>query len=339
MTDMADLGERAQRLIADLTEDPRRTDLARMLHFLPLDDAEIGNLLPSLREVSIDHSPSRLLCSIRSDWEWIQGDQQLSRYLARTALDENEHSKGVLPHVLIIGAPKSGTTSLLAYLRVFPELWRHPRKELHYFDGRWQWGSEWYQMQFPSAERLDGRLVIEATPDYLQSPLAPERAAKLIPDAKLIVLLREPLRRAVSAYEHRKRMIGASFDASQTIAQELKDLEKLSIEDLAHLGWRDPNCIAGSLYPYQIARWLRCYEEHQILMLRFEDLVLDPSAACQRVAQFLGLSQKEIPPEVRETLGQAWNVAPEPYPPLSSHLAGTCRRSLLRDALLLWQNI
>jgi hypothetical protein len=339
MPDADGVVERARGLLQQLQADPGRSDLVRSLHFLPLDDGTIGELLPQLRQLPLDTTPSPLLPWVRSDWEWAKGDRELARRLARGALGEGPASDGVLPQVLLIGAPKSGTTSLLAYLEVFPELWRHPRKELHFFDGRWPWGEAWYRLQFPSTERLQGRLAIEATPDYLQDPQAPQRAAALMPEARLIVLLREPLRRALSWFQHRQRLSGPQGRAEDLISAELHDLLELNAEQRAALGWRFPNCLAGSLYVEQLQRWRLCYEEHQILMLRFEDLVLNPSAACQRVARFLGLPPRKFTPEVLQTLGQAWNVAPEPYPPLSSPLAGLCRRTLLREALELWQQL
>ncbi len=329
---------RARGLLQGLQADPGRADLARALHFQSLDDATIGALLPLLRQLPLDDGTPPLLRWVRSDWEWVSGDRDLARRLARGALAD-PHDEGALPRVLLIGAPKSGTTSLLAYLEVFPELWRHPRKELHFFDGRWSWGEAWYRMQFPSPARLQGRLAIEATPDYLQDPQAPERAAALMPEARLIVLLREPLRRALSWFQHRQRLLGGSDEAETLIDAELQSLAALTPEQRAVLGWRAPNCLAGSLYVDQIRRWHRCYQEHQILVLRFEDLVIDPAAACQRVGRFLGLPQREWPPEAAQILGQAWNVAPEPYPRLSSRLAGQCRRTLLRDALALWQQL
>lgn len=339
MPDADGVARRGRELLQALQADPGRSDLVRALHFLPLDDLTIGDWLPTLRQLPLEGAPSSLLPWVRSDWEWAAGDRDLARDLARRALDEPHDSEGVLPQVLLIGAPKSGTTSLLAYLDVFPELWRHPRKELHFLDGRWRWGDDWYRLQFPSAGRLQGRLAIEATPDYLQDPHAPERAAALMPDARLIVVLREPLRRALSAFQHRQRLLGPQGEAEDVIRAELHDLLALTAEQRAVMGWRAPNCLAGSLYVDQLRRWLRCYEEHRLLVLRFEDLVMDPCAACQQVARFLGLPPREFPPEVRQTLGQAWNVAPEAYQPLSSQLAGLCRRTLLREALALWQRL
>jgi hypothetical protein len=331
--------DQARDLLLRLRVEPQRHDLARALHFLHLGHDDIAALLPLLRRLPADGCAHSWLTGVRSDWEWVAGDRALASCLARRSLGETDDSLGALPQVLLIGAPKSGTTSLLAYLAALPGLWRHPRKELHFLDGRWSWGEAWYRLQFPSAERLAGRLAIEATPDYLQDPRAPERAAALMPHARLIVLLREPLRRALSWFQHRQRQLRRCDDAETVITAELEQLLRLTAAERADLGWRDPNCLAGSLYGDQLRRWHRCYEEHQILVLRFEDMVLDPIASCHRVRSFLGLPDQQIPAGVRENLVQAWNVAPSPYPRLSSHLAGHCRRTLLREAVEVWQRL
>jgi hypothetical protein len=331
--------DRARALVESLRQDPQRQDLARALHFHFLREADVMALLPTLRQLPSEAFQAGWLAWVRVDWEWIAGDRDLARVLARSVLGEPADSQGVLPEVLLIGAPKSGTTSLLAYLDALPGLWCHPRKELHFFDGRWAWGEAWYRLQFPTIEGLAGQLAIEATPDYLQDPLAPERAAALMPHARLIVVLREPLRRALSWFQHRQRLLGTSEKAEAVIAAELEKLLELSADQRADLGWREPNCLAGSLYADHLRRWFRCYDRHQILVLRFEDLVLDPLAACQRVSRFLGLPLTEITGTARQTLGQAWNVAPSQYAPLPSGLAGVCRRTVLREALHLWQRL
>lgn len=335
----SDRQARARALLAGLQQEPQRQDLARALHFHFVREADVTALLPSLRQLPPEAFHGGWLPWVRVDWEWMAGDRDLARVLARSVLGEPAQSMGVLPDVLLIGAPKSGTTSLLAYLDALPGLWCHPRKELHFFDGRWTWGEEWYRLQFPSVDGLAGQLAIEATPDYLQDPHAPARAAALMPHARLIVLLREPLRRALSWFQHRQRQLGTSEQAEAVIAEELAQLLDLSVDQRADLGWREPNCLAGSLYLDQLIRWHRCYDRHQILVLRFEDLVLDPQAACQRVARFLGLPHTKITGTALETLGQAWNVAPSPYRPLASGLAGLCRRTVLREALDLWQKL
>ncbi|WP_287276577.1 MULTISPECIES: sulfotransferase domain-containing protein [unclassified Okeania] len=116
-----------------------------------------------------------------------------------------------LPSFIIIGAQKRGTTSLYNYMIEHPQILPASKKELHFFN----WvskpgnrkkpeGVDWYLSQFPTIP--DGKNLItgEATPDYLVDPHTPQRMFNLVPDVKLIVLLRNPIDRAVSHYHHNR---------------------------------------------------------------------------------------------------------------------------------------
>ena len=92
-----------------------------------------------------------------------------------------------LPDFLIIGAQKAGTTALYAYLRRHPQITGPSWKEVSFFDRHYARGEAWYRGNFPNALRARG-LVGEASPSYLFHPLAPERVAALVPEAKLIAL-------------------------------------------------------------------------------------------------------------------------------------------------------
>src|SRR6187551_3563074 len=105
-----------------------------------------------------------------------------------------------LPDFLVIGAQKAGTTALYAYLRWHPGIAGPSWKEVCFFDRHWWRGEAWYRGQFPL--RAGERLVGEASPSYLFHPLAPERARSLVPGAKLVALLRDPVDRAYSQYQH-----------------------------------------------------------------------------------------------------------------------------------------
>lgn len=110
---------------------------------------------------------------------------------------------------LIVGAMKAGTTSLHHCLKQHPDLTAARRKEVHYFDDRKgskcggnyiYRGGEWYDRQFP-----EGPNKFESSPMYLFHPLAPERIAKYNPNMKIIILLRDPVWRAISHYYHSVR--------------------------------------------------------------------------------------------------------------------------------------
>src|SRR5207248_4207503 len=104
------------------------------------------------------------------------------------------------PDFLVVGAQRSGTTSLFRYLAAHPAVGAPVRKEIQYFTLHYQRGDGWYRTHFPMTGRQ--RVTFEATPYYLFHPAAPQRAASSVPHAKVIVLLRDPVSRTFSHWQH-----------------------------------------------------------------------------------------------------------------------------------------
>src|SRR5688572_4751100 len=104
-----------------------------------------------------------------------------------------------LPSFLIIGVQRGGTTSLYDYLVQHPRIAPAKRKEVHYFDIRYPNGPAWYRKQFSWWLNVRRNVMTgEASPYYIFHPAVPDRVRETVPDAKLIVLLREPVARALS---------------------------------------------------------------------------------------------------------------------------------------------
>ena len=123
-----------------------------------------------------------------------------------------------LPTFVVIGAMRSGSTSLYKHLQAHPDVFM-PRKEIHFFDDRWDRGLAWYRSRF---EGYDGQPAVgEATPTYLADPVALDRMAEMIPDARLLAVLRDPVDRAYSHYwmEHARGRDPRTFE--QAVADEL----------------------------------------------------------------------------------------------------------------------
>jgi hypothetical protein len=198
----------------------------------------------------------------------------------------------VLPHFLVIGAQKSGTTSLYRYLGRHPEMVRARHKELHYFDREFERGPRWYAGQLASpwrvlARRLVGRRTIcgEATPAYLVDPAVPARVRALLPDVRLVALLRDPSRRAISHYHHRVRNEGESGGAAVVLTAELARVEREGDAHLSPFGY-----LARGHYAVQLERWLAHYPREQFLVLPAEPFYADPGPTVRRVADFVGLA-------------------------------------------------
>jgi Sulfotransferase domain len=199
------------------------------------------------------------------------------------------------PAALIIGAQRSGTTSLFNYLIQHPNVLAPLGKEIHYFDLHYARGIRWYRGCFPYARRLrNGNLSIDASPYYLPHPLAPARAARLLPDVKLIALLRNPVDRALSHYQHevRRRRETLSFpDAVAIEAERLEGEEERLRNDPAYYSYNHHrfSYVRRGLYLDQLRRWLEHFPRSQLLVLESEWLFRDPAEATAAVHRFLGL--------------------------------------------------
>ncbi|MDJ0953309.1 MAG: sulfotransferase domain-containing protein, partial [Acidimicrobiia bacterium] len=152
----------------------------------------------------------------------------------------------ILPTFVILGGQRCGTSSLYKYLGQHPEIAPSLRKEIEYFTIDYGNGELWYRAHFPLAlrrliSRLFGRSLVtfEATPDYLFDPRAPERLQRLLPEARLIVLLREPVSRAFSHYHHMARLGLDDLSFPDAIAAEESrlsgQLEEMKEDPLARV--------------------------------------------------------------------------------------------------------
>jgi hypothetical protein len=211
----------------------------------------------------------------------------------------------MLPNFIIIGAQRSGTTSLFRYLSQHPSIVPSLFKETHYFDNAYhhtKLGINWYKAQFPTlvyrnhllkTKNID-MITGESTPYYLFHPMAADRIAKSLPQVKLIALLRNPINRAFSHYNHsrRKQREGRSFvDAIDNEVGRLDgEVDKLIKSDKyysyqhQHLSY-----LSRGLYYYQLLRWQRFIDREQVLILKSEDLFNNPQATLDVVLHFLNI--------------------------------------------------
>jgi hypothetical protein len=207
-----------------------------------------------------------------------------------------------LPDALVIGAQRSGTSSIYKYLGAHPQVVPSIRKEIEYFSTSFDEGEAWYRAHFPlearrvMQHRLTDRPVrtFEATPDYLLDPRAAQRAAERLPSARIIALLRNPVDRAFSHYLHSRRLGFEPLGFAQAIAEEPKRLageyERL-LEDPTYKArsLRRYSYVERGRYAEQLTRWLSVYPSGAVLVVRFEDLVSRPEAVLTRIETFLAI--------------------------------------------------
>ena len=210
-------------------------------------------------------------------------------------------SGGRLPDWLIVGAMKAGTTSLHHALHQSRHAVSPATKEVHFFDFNWARGDHWYRSHFL---RVPGTRTGEASPSYLFHPRAAERAASLVPDIKLIVLLRDPVDRAYSHWAHQVRAGRERLEFVEAIDAEPERL-RASDPDDPESTHRHFSYVARGMYADQLERWYDVFARDQVLVLRAEDVFDDFPRAVARVCTWLDLATPATRRLVRRNTGMA----------------------------------
>ncbi len=233
-----------------------------------------------------------------------------------------EQQLGTLPDFLIIGAQKSGTSSLYAYLTQHPRVRPARKKEVHYFDANYRFRSlDWYRSFFPELPPDSGRAAIggpllagEATPYYMFHPCVPRRVAEVLPAVKLLAILRNPADRAYSHYHMavRARREQLSFeDAIDAEAGRLEGEVERFLADDTHRSKVHVfhSYLARGVYVDQLVRWAAFFPPEQMLLLNAADLRAAPAATVRKALDFL-----ELPP-AGFNFAESHNT--RQYPPLN----------------------
>ena len=205
-----------------------------------------------------------------------------------------------LPNYLIIGTQKGGTTSLHGYLSQHPQVSASTIKEVHYFDKNYQRGENWYRTHFPHA-RLDLRPICgESSPFYMFCPNTPARAASLLPDVKIIALLRNPVDRAYSHYQLTRRRNREPLSFEEAIAAEPQRIagerERLIADPTSDSqSYRNYSYLSRGAYLSQLRHWWKFFSRKQILILQSENFFRDTPRVFDRVLSFLSLDRWHPP--------------------------------------------
>ena len=219
-------------------------------------------------------------------------------------MDEGFSKVMRLPDFLGIGTQKGGTTYLHGLLQQHPQVYLAHPKELHYFSLHHHRGLEWYGHHFDSATA--DLCCGEITPYYLFHPLAAERIAATLPKVKLIVLLRDPVERALSQYFHSKRLGLEPLDFEEALEAEpkrLADAEAALKRGEAHKSHQQHSYLSRSRYEQQLFRFENLFSSEQLMFLRSEDLFDQPQRIWEQVLVFLELDLHPLPRSVSRYAG------------------------------------
>jgi len=220
------------------------------------------------------------------------------------------------PEFIVPGTQKGGTTSLHQLLSRHPQVYLPRCKEVHYFSLHAHQPPSWYAEHYTEAS-ADQRCG-DITPYYLFHPWAAERMASLLPDVKLVVLLRDPVARSLSQYFHAKRLGFEALDLPEALEAEAGRLAGADAL-LAEPGRRVLNhqrhsYLARSRYNEQLCRYERCFGQEQILLMRSEDLFCEPQRIWNQLLQWLELEPMALPgalPQANAGAGEATAVSEE----------------------------
>ena len=221
----------------------------------------------------------------------------------------NQHTAALrlLPDFLIIGAQKGGTTSLYRYLQQHPYFASALRKEIHYFDVNFAQGVDWYRSHFKSVlykqyiKQIHRQEIVtgEASPYYLFHPHAPQRVFDLIPQVKLIVMLRNPVDRAYSQYNHQVKRGFETLSFEEAIKaepQRLQGEQEQILADVNYDSFNHPNYsyLARGIYVDQLQLWMSIFPQEQFLIIDSREFFRDTEKVFQKVLNFLDLPEWEL---------------------------------------------
>ncbi len=178
---------------------------------------------------------------------------------------------GALPNLIIIGAQKCGTSGLHYHLGLHPDVSMSKPKELNYFieERNWPRGEEWYRRHFDPEAKVRG----EASPNYTAYPQhvgVPERMASVVPEAKLIYVVRDPLQRIAAHWVHNYAKRREKGDLASTLSHP------------------NTSYLQRSQYAMQLQQFLNHFPRENVMVLDQEDFRKDRSKTLRDVFEFAG---------------------------------------------------
>ncbi len=228
-----------------------------------------------------------------SDWK-IRNPGKIPEWPKKAAFKvlRATQSMRCMPDYCIIGAQKSGTTSLYSYLALHPQVKPSYVKEIHYYNKHYGNGLKWYRAHFPVGS-LDPScrnfITGEASTMYLHDTKTPVRMFKDVPDVKLMLVLRNPVDRAISHYHHRVR----SGREKRTIDEAMHSaLCRVSAGDFE--SGTETDFLAYGCYAEYLNNWHKVFQPKQFLVMQAEAFFADPLPEFRKVSEFLGIDY--LPP-------------------------------------------
>ncbi|MEG3839904.1 tetratricopeptide repeat protein [Microcoleus sp. herbarium14] len=196
------------------------------------------------------------------------------------------------PNFIIIGSQRCGTTSLYTYLAQHPQILTPIKKEMDFFSWHFHRGIDWYLAHFPPMLPGTQFLTGEASPSYFDCREAPERLYSAFPEVKLIVLLRNPVDRAISQFY---RLTDLNWEVRSLDRAISDEIERLAQNPAYIIGEEPGNYLARGRYIEFIKNWLAFFPKEQLLVLKSEDFYAGAATTVKQVLEFLDLPEYQLP--------------------------------------------
>jgi len=190
------------------------------------------------------------------------------------------------PDFIFLGPGRTASTWLYECLVDHPEVLMTDRKVVNYYDRKYHKGQEWFESHYPSSP--DGRKVGNVATSYVSMPGVPERIVDHVNDVTLLMCLRNPVERAYSHWWHIKQ---SGFD------YEFEDAFDVDTPYIAYL--------LPGMYHLHLSRYQRYFDDEQIELLFFEDLVDDDVAYLSEIFDRIGVDPDYVPAQAKETINEA----------------------------------
>lgn len=215
-------------------------------------------------------------------------------------------NKYIWPNFFIVGAPRAGTTSLYNYLKNIPQVYMSPVKEPGYFipnDFR-GFSEETYLELFKEVK--DEKAIGEASAGYLASIEAANQIKENIPTAKIIIILRNPVKRTFSHYLNHMRAGNSKIPFEEALKKfQNHDENNLQLEEAIHV----------SMYYKQVKGYLKIFGKKNIKILIFEEIIKDPENEVKKILKFLDVDSKP-----QDNIKEKYNAYSEPLGKIGTNI-------------------
>jgi hypothetical protein len=216
-----------------------------------------------------------------------------------------------LPDFLIIGAARSGTTSLFHLLCRHPQVMRSLYKEVNFFSRNYERGVNWYRAHFPTQRRKSNAnaLTGEASPSYLWRPNVPQRVKSLVPHCRFIALLRNPVDNLSSSYQYNVRLGRVAVSFEEAVHEARQQLEAALQSGAGDQRTCEPARLHSDFYHISLDRWFSIFPRDQLLILEYGEAFGDMQAAMEKICSHLRIRPWAPDREERRNTGS--------YPPMN----------------------